>query len=50
MSHHKEHQSSEPEHPGDKTLNNKPVHATKDTSEADTKSETNAGKQRQKMS
>lgn len=38
---------SEPEHPGDKSLDNKPVH-TKDT-DADSKNDTNAEMQRRKM-
>lgn len=45
-----ENQSSatEPEHPGDKPLNNRSTH-TKDTSDVDNKNETNAGMQRQKV-
>jgi len=40
--------SSESENPGDKPLNNKSVH-TKDTSDVDSKNDTNTGMQRQKM-
>lgn len=39
--------SSEPEHPGDKSLDNKPVHI-KDT-DADSKNDTNAEMRRRKM-
>jgi len=40
--------SSEPKHPGDKPLNNSSVH-TKDTSDINSKDDTNAGMQRQKV-
>ncbi|XP_071652407.1 LOW QUALITY PROTEIN: protein tumorous imaginal discs, mitochondrial [Temnothorax longispinosus] len=40
--------SSEPEHPGDKPLDNRSVH-TKDTSDVVGKNDTNAGMQRQKV-
>ncbi|XP_018312898.1 protein tumorous imaginal discs, mitochondrial isoform X1 [Mycetomoellerius zeteki] len=46
--HNNQSSSSEPENPGDKPLNNKSVH-TKDTSDVDSKNNTNAGMQRQKV-
>lgn len=46
--HENQSSSSEPEHPGDKPLNNRSVH-TKDTSDVNSKNDTNAGMQRQKM-
>lgn len=42
--------SSEPEHPGDKPINNKSVHATKDTSDSNAKNEATAETKRQKIS
>lgn len=48
-SHEKQSSPSESEHPGDKPLNSRSIHATKDTSNADTKNDTDAETKRRKM-
>lgn len=46
----KQSSSSKPEHPGDKPMDDRSVHATKVTSEASRKDETDAETTRRKMS